>query len=96
MRNKDVALGKTESIFKALAHHTRMEILDLLGEKEALGLNQIAEELETNIKTTAEHCRRLTLAGLIEKEKKGREVLHRLTFLGRGMLTIAKRTKDLF
>ena len=96
MRNKDIALSKTEGVFKALAHHTRMEILDLLEERKVLSLYQIAEELDTNLKTTAEHCRRLALVGLIEKEKNGRSVDHRLTFLGRGMLTIAKRTKELF
>jgi len=96
MRNEDISLNKTEEVFKALSHHTRMEILDLLDEREALGLYQIADELEKNLKTIAEHCRRLTLAGLIEKEKKGRDVLHRLTFLGKGMLTIARRTKELF
>lgn len=89
------SLKKTEIIFKGLASAKRLLILDTLGESQGLSLSEIAEFLHLNLKTTAEHCRRLELSGLIAKRKKGREVIHTLTYLGRGMLTIARRTKDL-
>ncbi len=88
------SLKKTELIFKGLASSKRLLILDTLN-KTSLSLSEISEFLHLNLKTAAEHCRRLELAGLIEKRKKGREVMHTLTYLGRGMLSIARRTKDL-
>lgn len=89
------SLEKTQNIFKGLANAKRLLILDTLAESGGLSLSEISEFLHLNLKTTAEHCRRLELSGLIEKRKKGREVIHTLTYLGRGMLTIARRTKNL-
>jgi predicted transcriptional regulator len=88
------SLKKTQEVFKGLASTKRLLILDSL-EKTGLSLSEISEFLHLNLKTAAEHCRRLELAGLISKRKKGREVIHTLTYLGRGMLTIARRTHDL-
>jgi DNA-binding transcriptional ArsR family regulator len=90
-----ISLRKTELIFKGLASTRRLEILDLLGDSGEMNLYEITNALEYNLKTTAEHCRRLELSGLIEKRRKGREVKHQLTYLGRGMLTIARRTRKL-
>lgn len=89
------SLQKTENIFKGLASAKRLLILDTLAESGGLSLSEISEFLHLNLKTTAEHCRRLELSGLINKRKKGREVIHTLTFLGRGMLTIARRSQNL-
>lgn len=88
-------MQKLVLVFKGLANEHRMEILDLLAENEGLSLWQIAEKLGGNLKTTSEHCRRLHLANLIQKKYQGRNVIHRLTYLGRGMLSIARRTKNL-
>ena len=88
------SLKKTEIIFKGLASAKRLLILDAL-DKSSLSLSEISEFLKLNLKTAAEHCRRLESAGLIEKRKKGREVMHTLTYLGRGMLAIARRTDNL-
>lgn len=89
------SLKKTESIFKGLANTKRLLILDTLGESGGLSLSELSEFLHLNLKTVAEHCRRLEAADLIEKRKKGRTVIHSLTYLGRGMLSIARRTKTL-
>ena len=88
------SLRRTELIFKGLASKRRLLILDAL-DKTSLSLSEISEFLHLNLKTAAEHCRRLEFSGLIDKRKKGREVIHTLTFLGRGMLTIARRTREL-
>lgn len=92
---KKSKLKKVEIIFKALGNEKRLEILDLIGESNEISLTQIARILKLNLKTTGEHSRRLDDANLIEKRKKERLVLHRLTYLGRGMLSIARRTKNL-
>lgn len=89
------SLKKTELIFKGLANSKRLLILDALGDSGGLSLSEISEFLHLNLKTAAEHCRRLENANLIEKRKKGRTVIHSLTYLGRGMLSIARRTKIL-
>jgi len=86
---------KSEKIFKGLASAKRLLILDTLSKSAGLNLSEISDFLKLNLKTAASHCRRLEEAGLIEKRKKGREVLHTLTYLGRGMISIADRTKDL-
>ncbi|MBU2595504.1 winged helix-turn-helix domain-containing protein [Patescibacteria group bacterium] len=88
------SLKTTELIFKGLSSSKRLLILDAL-DKTSLSLSEISEFLHFNLKTTASHCQRLEAAGLISKKKKGRMVKHSLTYLGRGMLTIARRTRDL-
>ena len=88
------SLKKTELIFKGLSSSKRLLILDSL-DKSSLSLSELAEFLHLNLKTAASHCQRLESAGLISKKKKGRVVIHTLTYLGRGMLTIARRTRDL-
>ena len=88
------SLKKTELIFKALASSSRLLILDSLN-KTDLSLSEISEFLDFNLKTASSHCQRLESAGLILKKKKGRKVIHTLTYLGRGMLLLARRTRDL-
>lgn len=88
-------MQKLVLVFKGLANHRRLEILDLLQERNKLTLGEISDELNSDFRTISEHCRRLHLAGLISKKYKGRSVLHSLTYLGRGMLGIAMRTKKL-
>ncbi|TSC90529.1 MAG: hypothetical protein CEN92_459 [Candidatus Berkelbacteria bacterium Licking1014_96] len=88
------SLIKTELIFKGLSSSKRLLILDAL-DKSNLSLSEISEFLHLNLKTVSSHCQRLESAGLISKNKKGRKVIHTLTYLGRGMLTIARRTRDL-
>lgn len=88
------SLKKTELIFKGLSSSKRLLILDAL-DKSNLSLSELAEFLRLNLKTLSSHCQRLETAGLISKKKKGRKVSHTLTYLGRGMLTIARRTRDL-
>ena len=89
------SLKNTEIIFKGLASSKRLLILDALGQTKGLSLSELSEFLHLNLKTAAEHCRRLEAAGLINKKKKGRKVIHTLTYLGRGMLSFVRRTKDL-
>lgn len=91
---KEKSLQKTELIFKGLSSSKRLVILDAL-DKASLSLTELADFLHLNLKTMSSHCQRLESAGLIAKKKKGREAIHNLTYLGRGMLTIARRTRDL-
>ncbi len=73
---------KLERHFKGVANHRRIQMLILIAKNPDIGLFDIADAANTNFKTTSEHVRRLTLAGLVEKAYAGREVRHRLTPYG--------------
>jgi len=75
-----------ERYFKGAANHRRIQILRLLFRKRELSLEAIAEEVEVNLQTIAEHVRRLADAGLIYKKPAGREVRHILSPYGERMV----------
>lgn len=78
-----------ERIFKGAANHRRWEILFLLKRQPGATLGEIAYELGCNMKTIAEHCRRLMLAGLVTKLSRGREVGHTLSRTGTRFIAFA-------
>ena len=71
---------------KGVSNHRRIEILRLVGEWEGISLEDIADELECNIKTISEHTRRLVQAGLVNKKYQGRNVAHSLSPYGRRII----------
>lgn len=73
---------KMERHFKGVSNHRRIQILLLIGKKPGITLDGIVEDVKGNLKTIAEHTRRLALAGLVEKTYQGREVQHKLTPYG--------------
>jgi DNA-binding transcriptional ArsR family regulator len=81
---------RLEKIVKGFANHRRIEILELLSKRTA-SLSQISTILKVNLKTIAEHTRRLESAGLIEKKYKGREVVHTISNLGINILTFLRK-----
>lgn len=74
---------KLERHFKGVANHRRIQILLLVAKDPKLSLNDIVESTKGNIKTIAEHTRRLVLAGLVEKQHNGTLVEHSLTPYGK-------------
>lgn len=81
---------KLERHFKGVANHRRIEILLLVAAHEGIVLDDIAAKTKANMKTIAEHTRRLMLAGLIEKAHAGRSVEHSLTPYGRVFVQFIK------
>lgn len=77
---------KLEKHLKGAASHRRINILLLLEKRPGLSLLQIAEALKTNFKTTSDHLRRLTTAGLVTKGRHTAVVPHRLTARGHTIL----------
>lgn len=73
---------KLERIAKGVANHRRIEIMELLHNNPWFSVWEISRELRVNYKTISEHLRRLTHAGLVEKQYKGTEVKHTLSSLG--------------
>ena len=80
-----------ERVTKGVANHRRIAILSLLGRQPGLTLGDIADRLHINMKTAAEHLRRLAAAGLVEKRYEGRSVCHTLTSVGRNILTFLRK-----
>ncbi len=74
---------KLERHFKGVANHWRIQILLLVAYQPSIVLDDIADSVNGNMKTIAEHTRRLVLAGLVEKRYAGRSVQHKLTPYGR-------------
>jgi DNA-binding MarR family transcriptional regulator len=72
-----------ERYFKGAANHRRLTILLLIADNEGIILEKIAETLHCNIKTVAEHTRRLVQAGLVNKKYQGRAVAHSLSPYGK-------------
>jgi len=84
--NKKHNYRQLERIVRGFSNHRRIEILGLLKKYPELSVVEIAEKLNVNFKTVAEHVRRLTLAGLIMKRSSGASVRHRLTKRGENVL----------
>lgn len=79
-----------EKHFKGVANHRRIQILLIIAEQEAITLEGIVVILNCNVKTVAEHTRRLTEANLIEKEYQGRNVIHHLSPSGKTLYQFIK------
>jgi len=72
-----------ERHFKGIANHRRLEILLLIDKNNGITLEGIVEALNGNVKTISEHTRRLVQAGLVNKEYRGRTVIHSLSPYGK-------------
>ncbi len=79
-----------ERHLKGVANHYRIEILLLIAAHEKVTLERIVELVGANEKTVGEHTRRLHLAGLINKNYKGRYVEHSLSPYGKTFVRFLK------
>lgn len=64
-------LEKAAFILKAVAHPTRLAIIDLLNEKGSLKVNEICEFLGCEQSLISHHLISLKLKGLLKSEKDG-------------------------
>ncbi|OGL65579.1 hypothetical protein A3B21_03380 [Candidatus Uhrbacteria bacterium RIFCSPLOWO2_01_FULL_47_24] len=83
MEKKIKTAKQLERHFKGIANHWRLQILLLVADRKGITLEQIAEVLGGNMKTISEHTRRLVQAGLLNKNYRGRNVVHALSPYGR-------------
>ncbi|MFH0890788.1 MAG: winged helix-turn-helix domain-containing protein [Candidatus Liptonbacteria bacterium] len=81
---------RKERIMKGVSNHRRIEILDLISQKEGLSLLQISKRLKVNFKTLAEHIRRMSAAGLVYKHSDGKNMCHSLSPRGKNVLTFLR------
>ncbi len=77
-----------ERHFKGVANSKRIDIILLVANNPSITLIEITERLKTNIKTTAEHTRRLVGAGLLNKKYNGHTVEHSISPYGKKIVEI--------
>lgn len=83
-------MARLEKITKGAANRRRVAIMLLLEDKPGLSLIEIAETQRWNLKTTAEHARRLAATGLISKGRHHGSIPHKLTRRGASVLKFLK------
>ncbi len=76
-----------ERYFKGVSNHHRINILLLLSKERLMTLDEIAGNLDVNLKTVSEHTKKLAQAGLLNKEYSGRFVFHTLSPYGKNMVS---------
>ena len=79
-----------ERHLKGVANRRRIQILMIVAHNEWITLDQLVGVLNCNVKTLAEHTRRLSQAGLLNKKYIGRNVGHSLSPYGRIFYTFLK------
>ena len=75
--NKKIYKARAE-IAKALAHETRLEIIDILKEKGEKCVCELTEILEVSQSTVSKHLGVLKKAGIVDSEKEGLNVTYSL------------------
>lgn len=80
-----------EQYFKGAANHRRIAILLVVERSEGIGVQELADTLQANLKTISQHSRSLVHAGLLRKTYRGRVVAHALSPYGRQFLSFMKK-----
>lgn len=81
-------INTLERVFKGVASRRRIAILVVISNNPDFNLDDIAKYLKTNYQTTAEHVRRLCIAGLINDGYKGQSKSYGLSPFGKKILKI--------
>jgi len=80
-----------ERYFKGAANHWRIEILLLVEKNKGITVEDIANTLHGNFKTISQHTHQLVRGGLLNKEYRGRQVIHSLSPYGELFSRFMKR-----
>ena len=89
----DLPYKKIEKIVKGFANHRRIQVLELLEKTSNLSVDDISQNLYVDFFTISDHIRKLADAGLVDKQYKGRFVIHNLTKRGKSILSFCKMFK---
>lgn len=84
-----------ERHLKGMANHYRIAILLLIADNKKITLEGIVERLRANEKTIGEHTRRLVVAGLINKDYRGKFVEHTLSPYGKVFVSFLKKFQNI-
>lgn len=76
-----------DAVFRALADPNRRAMLTLLRKHGRLNLGALAEHFDLTLATVSSHMRILAEAGLVERDKRGRDVFFTInTSIGEDLL----------
>ena len=81
--SKNKTAKQMERHLKGMSNHHRIEILLYISKNPGSTLEDIIDGVNSNAKTIGEHTRRLYLAGLVNKNYKGKYVEHNLSPYGK-------------
>jgi DNA-binding transcriptional ArsR family regulator len=80
-RNIEAAkLEKIARILKAISHPLRLEIVELLEEKEPQSVAEILEQIDVEQSLLSHHLNKMKDKGVLESHRKGRNIYYRLAF----------------
>jgi len=79
-----------ERHLKGMANHYRIEILMIVDDNKGINLDDIIEKTGANAKTIGEHTRKLHLAGLVNKKRRGNYIEHELSPYGKKFVQFLK------
>ena len=65
-------------ILKALAHPSRLKLIDKLAEQDEVCVCDLTEVIGSDMSTVSRHLAQLKNAGIVESEKRGQMVFYRL------------------
>ena len=76
--HQDLDLRRLRALYRALGDATRLRILGLLGEVGPMNVNELSSRILLSQPLISWHLRILRVAGFIETQRQGREVVCRL------------------
>jgi ArsR family transcriptional regulator len=78
MDNLDTAKYEARaSIIKALAHPTRLFIVDQLNQQQ-MGVKELQDKIGADMSTVSKHLSILKNVGIVQSEKQGSQVIYKL------------------
>ncbi|QXM06930.1 ArsR/SmtB family transcription factor [Crassaminicella indica] len=83
----------SSSLLKALAHPTRIQILERLKDEEALCVCHIYEDLELEQSNVSQHLKILKDQGILSSRKEGLQVLYSVRY--REIYTVLEVVQDI-
>ncbi|MFA6256960.1 MAG: winged helix-turn-helix domain-containing protein [Candidatus Paceibacterota bacterium] len=79
-----------ERILKGVANHNRLKILELLGKKPNLSVQEISSDVNSDFKNISAHINKMYIAGLVKKRSEGSIVRHTLSKRGKSILQFVR------
>ena len=80
--NNKLEYKKLERIIKGVANHRRLQILELIEKEPELSVQEISEQLKSEMKNISAHITKMAVSGLLMKRSDSKSVRHKLTKRG--------------
>ena len=71
-------LARMAKVLKLLAHPYRLKIIDLLESADSAPVHVLVEKLDLPQALTSSHLKKMRRVGLVECERRGKEIWYRL------------------